>query len=136
MDTAWDERSISRQEFSKRVHAHLIKVQHADKPRYEFYEGSTLMGTLTGKELDAGIDTRRFPELTTTRCAAELLKRIRQRGRLLTDAWLTEIGHKRPGMSKSQPLAAATTRADELGKQISELIKEAPLELRIVEGQP
>jgi hypothetical protein len=136
MDGAWDGQSIPRQEFSQRFQAHLLKVQNAEKPRYELYEAGSLLGTLTGAELAAGADTRRFPELTTNRRGAELLKLIRQRGRLLTDAWLSEIGHKRPGMSQGQPLAAATTRADELGKQISELIKEIPLELRLVEAHP
>ena len=50
-----------------------------------------------------------------------LLKLIQQRQRLMRDAWLTDTGHKRPGMKKGLPLAEAQSKAAELEKQIREL---------------
>jgi lysophospholipase L1-like esterase len=50
-----------------------------------------------------------------------LLKLIQQKQRLTRDAWLTETGHKRPGMKKGLPLAEAELKAAELEKQIREL---------------
>ena len=50
-----------------------------------------------------------------------LLKLIQQRQRMMRDAWLTDTGHKRPGMKKGLPLAEAKLKADELEKQIREL---------------
>jgi lysophospholipase L1-like esterase len=47
--------------------------------------------------------------------APEILKIVRQRQRLLKDAWLTEIGHLRPGMNKGKPLAEAQREAEKLG---------------------
>src|SRR5256885_15996660 len=38
---------------------------------------------------------------------AEILKLVQQRQRLLKDAWLTDIGHMRPGMNKGKPLPDA-----------------------------
>jgi len=52
--------------------------------------------------------------------STELLKLVRQRARLLTDAWLADIGHQRPGMSKGLPLAEALTKAVELEPRIRE----------------
>lgn len=49
---------------------------------------------------------------------AELLELIHERGRLLTDAWLNEIGHRRPGMKQGLPLVAAQARAAELNVKI------------------
>jgi lysophospholipase L1-like esterase len=49
---------------------------------------------------------------------AELRKRVRQRGRILVDAYLNASGHKRPGMSKGMPLDAATAKAAELDAEI------------------
>lgn len=52
--------------------------------------------------------------------SAELLQLIHERGRILTDAWLNEIGHRRPGMKPGLPLAAAQTKAAELNDKIRE----------------
>jgi hypothetical protein len=49
-----------------------------------------------------------------------LLKLIQKRQRLLRDAWLTDTGHKRPGMSKGLPLPEAQAQADELSRRIAE----------------
>ena len=54
---------------------------------------------------------------------AELLKLVRQRGRLLTEAWLSEIGHQRPGMQKGLPLDEAQAKAAELEGQIRAVVK-------------
>lgn len=47
-----------------------------------------------------------------------LLKLIAARRKLLSDAWLTATGHKRPGMAVGKPLAEAEREAAEIGKKI------------------
>lgn len=42
---------------------------------------------------------------------AEVLKLVQQRERVLKDAWLTHVGHQRPGMGKGKPLAEAEAEA-------------------------
>ena len=59
---------------------------------------------------------------TTTR----FLALVHQRQRLLTDAWLTDIGHKRPGMTQGVPLPQAQTQAKELDTQIRALLSGSP----------
>jgi alpha-L-fucosidase len=54
------------------------------------------------------------------------LKLVNQRQRLLTDAWLTDIGHKRPGMAQGVPLPLAQTQAKELDTQIRALLSGRP----------
>lgn len=44
--------------------------------------------------------------------------KIRKRGRILTDAWLTETGHLRPGMARGLPIEEALTQAAGLERQI------------------
>ena len=44
--------------------------------------------------------------------------KVRQRGRILTDAWLTDTGHKRPGMAKGLPMAEAIEKAAVLEKEL------------------
>jgi hypothetical protein len=57
---------------------------------------------------------------------AELLRLIQQRQRLLKDAWLTAVGHKRPGMGKGVPLAEAEKQAVELDGKIRALVRPFP----------
>jgi lysophospholipase L1-like esterase len=44
----------------------------------------------------------------------DVLKRVQQRQRTLKDAWLTDVGHLRPGMRKGDPLADAERAGREL----------------------
>jgi len=57
-----------------------------------------------------------------------ILKLVQQQQRLLKDAWLTDTGHKRPGMNPGLPLAAAQSEAATLSDQIRALVvaKSAP----------
>lgn len=55
--------------------------------------------------------------------AAEVLKLVQQRQRLLKDAWLTSVGHVRPGMNKGKPLAEAQGEAARIGEQIAQLTR-------------
>jgi lysophospholipase L1-like esterase len=47
---------------------------------------------------------------------------IHDRQRLLTDAWLTDVGHKRPGMQTGVPVEVATQKAAEQEKEIRTLL--------------
>ena len=51
----------------------------------------------------------------------QILKLVRQKQSVLRDAWLTDTGHKRPGMAKGLPLAEAQAKAAELDTQIRAL---------------
>ena len=57
---------------------------------------------------------------------AEVLRLVQQRQRLLKDAWLTAVGHKRPGMSKGLPLAEAQKQSAEIGPRIRTLTAPSP----------
>jgi lysophospholipase L1-like esterase len=52
---------------------------------------------------------------------SELEKLVHERGRLLTDAWLTDVGHKRPGMPAGEPLPKALEDAKTLEGRIQAL---------------
>jgi lysophospholipase L1-like esterase/pimeloyl-ACP methyl ester carboxylesterase len=64
--------------------------------------------------------------LSTYPRGAELLRLIQQRQRLLKDAWLTAVGHQRPGMDKGVPLADAENQALELDGKIRALAAPFP----------
>ena len=52
----------------------------------------------------------------------ELIELVHRRSTLLHDAWLSEVGHKRPGVKPGLPLAEAQQQAAMLEQQINELI--------------
>lgn len=52
----------------------------------------------------------------------DLLKLVQQRQRMLKDAWLTDIGHQRPGMNKGIPLVEAQQKAAALETKMSDLL--------------
>lgn len=51
----------------------------------------------------------------------EVLKLTAQRQFLLRDAWLSQVGHKRPGVRAGLPLEEAQQKARELDRQITDL---------------
>ena len=54
--------------------------------------------------------------------AAPLLALVEKRQRILKDAWLNEVGHKRPGMGKGRPLPEAEASAREFDQQARALL--------------
>lgn len=54
---------------------------------------------------------------------AELLKLVHQKNRILCDAYLTDIGHQRPGMSKGLSIPEARTKAAEMEQKIANLLQ-------------
>jgi lysophospholipase L1-like esterase len=53
----------------------------------------------------------------------ELMKQVGKRQQLVRDAYLTDIGHKRPGIAKGFPLDQAIKQAAEMEAKIRELAK-------------
>jgi hypothetical protein len=52
---------------------------------------------------------------------ASLLALISRRQKLMHDAWLSEVGHQRPGVKPGKPIEQASAEAMELGNQIRKL---------------
>lgn len=75
-----------------------------------------LAGDLSGDNRPAAMEL--MNKLRDSATSSGLLKLIRQRGRILSDAWLTDIGHQRPGMNKGLPFDEAQAKAKELTEQI------------------
>lgn len=57
-------------------------------------------------------------EWAASAAGKDFAAKVRKHGRLLTDAWLNETGHLRPGMAKGLPLPEAQTQAAALESQI------------------
>lgn len=75
-----------------------------------------LVGELSGEDRAAAMDL--MNKLRDPAFAPDFLKLVSQRRHLLSDAWLTDAGHKRPGMKQGLPIAEAEAQAKELTERI------------------
>jgi len=98
----------------------LLKEKQAADPKYHLAgdgihfnsDGHETIARTIWKELQLGpADPGPLPR-------ADVLKLYTQRQELLRDAWLTHVGHKRPGVAAGEPLATAEAKAAEILKQI------------------
>jgi len=57
---------------------------------------------------------------------AQFQRLIHARQRLMADSWLTEIGHKRPGMASGLPIAQAEEKSAQMEEQVRETLAKVP----------
>lgn len=131
VDPKWDARSIELERVGDRFNRYRLKVSGLQSARYDFSEGGTFLATVTRQELETGLDLLQIPELTSNRRALELMEKIRQRQRILTDSGLTSIGHTRPGMNRGLPVSEAIAKAATLENEIRTLTAPVILSLHL-----
>ena len=123
VDPAWERDSLALSPDSGLLGSFYVGAKPLKAPRYDVFEGDKLVGTLTAHELqsDSEADLRLLESLSINVRSGTLLKKISTRQRLLSDAWLNEIGHLRPGMAKGEPLDKAIAEAAKLSDEIAAL---------------
>jgi lysophospholipase L1-like esterase len=83
--------------------------------------GHAVMAAAVLRGLDAPFDPadRAFGDLADPASTySKVRKLVRDRGRVMTDAWLTETGHQRPGMKKGMPMEQAKEKAAAMEREI------------------
>jgi lysophospholipase L1-like esterase len=80
--------------------------------------------------LEWGVPAEDLPEassaetfLKSSSAGSEILELVKRKLRILKEAWLTETGHKRPGMDAGLPLDQAREKATEIEREIRKLLK-------------
>lgn len=99
-----------------------LKAMRKQDPAYRLADDGVHVN-LTGHQLmaDAVLSAWRVDRIPA---ADEVRKLAEQRQRTLKDAWLTEVGHTRPGMAKGIPLSDAQAKAAEIENQIRALVRQ------------
>jgi lysophospholipase L1-like esterase len=111
---------------------HSVIVRHAGPATYRLFAQDELLATVSPSELASGVDTRQFANMVTTDRGRHILQLLRSRNRIIGDAWLTLVGHKRPGMAKGHSVQEAEVEAVSLDRQIRELSRPVELHLRLM----
>jgi lysophospholipase L1-like esterase len=130
-DPQWDARLSASGAGADEWNRRILKVKGLRAGRHALLEGDTKLGELTAEELDRGVDLQRFGSLSVNRRAAEVLALVRERHRLLDPAWLSAVGHKRPGVAGGLPLPQAQAKAAALETRIRELSRPVKVTLRV-----
>jgi pimeloyl-ACP methyl ester carboxylesterase/lysophospholipase L1-like esterase len=130
-DKQWDEALLAQPTWLLDYNRHELQVQGLTQPRYDLYCDDQRLAVLTREELARGASLAQLDNLPAQKRAQELLKVVRERQRLLKDAWLTEVGHLRPGMKQGLPLATAMAQAAALTERIETLRQPVLLRLRL-----
>ena len=124
VDPSWDADSLELISAREYFATFDVRSSIANSPRYDVIQNSQVIGAVTAHELLTGhSDLTQLTPFAPTQQATELLTLIQRRQRLQGDAWLNDVGHLRPGMSKGKPVAAANTEAAELNQKIAKLAK-------------
>ncbi len=133
LDSTWDRDSLEVANSAKWLDRHRAGTKQLKALRYDVSEADKLVGSMTAFELQSanGADLSSVELLSENVRSKELLNKITARQRLLTDAWLNEVGHLRPGMSKGKPIAEAIAEAAKLSVEIAALAQPAKIMLTL-----
>jgi lysophospholipase L1-like esterase len=127
LDPGWDPEAMTDEQIVEHWHRYRLKIEGMKPGRYLLTLGDQAPVTVTDHQLAQGV----APSLDRETAAnqADLPALIHQRQHLLTNAWLTAVGHSRPGMEQGAPLDDALRQAAEMDAKIRPLA--APVPIRI-----
>lgn len=132
VDPTWDADSLELTSAREYFATFNVKSSVAKSPRYDVLQKGEPIGFVTAHELRTGrSDLTQLKPFAPTQQATELFKLIQRRQRLQGDAWLNDVGHLRPGMSKGKPVAEANADAAELNQQIAKLARPVHINLEL-----
>ncbi len=135
-DPQWDPHFVKAARVTERLNRFRLRITELPEGRYALLAavspGSAERRTAeySREELQAGVDLLKLADFPPNRRAAELLPLVQQRQRLLGPAWLTSVGHKRPGTPSGLPLDEAQRQAAVLDEQARRLAQPLEIELR------
>jgi hypothetical protein len=132
LDPAWTPAVRAHAGLERMLNRYQLVVHHAPADRNKVYEGDKLLGEASRIDLEKGFDLLRLPELSTNKRALEILNLVRKKERVLSAAWLTAVGHKRPDVPVGLPLTDAQQQAGPMEEELRILCRSVEISLRLV----
>lgn len=105
------------------VHTPMVEFlaeQRKSKPNY-FFASDGVHLNAEGHRIMAKAILAKWGVKTPQVAAPEMTKLVRQKERLLHAAWLSEVGHNRPGVKDGLPIDEALQKAAELNSRLEQL---------------
>jgi lysophospholipase L1-like esterase len=123
MDPRWKDEALALRQLTR--HLNRFTLASGGEGRYRVFEGDVAVGEGAGP----AVNLLPFEKLTANVRAAEVLRAVQERWRVLGPAWLKEVGHKRADLMKLPPFAESSAQ----GKALLERARAAaqPVEMRL-----
>lgn len=114
----------------------LIKSRRATKPEYPFGDGIhppveghlemalTILDTLGADRKKTDLQLKHLTHINSSQAPSPLWKTIQKRHRLLTIAWIEEVGHMKPNKAKTPSLPDAQKQAAVMEVEIRQKLSE------------
>jgi len=134
-DPAWTPAVRAHGGIERALNRYQLIIHHAPADRYKVFEGDKLLGEASRIDLENGFDLLRLPELSTNKRALEVLNLVRKKERLMSAAWLSAVGHKRPDVPPGLPLAEAQQQAGAIQEELRRLCRQVEIVVRLVPGK-
>jgi lysophospholipase L1-like esterase len=131
LDPRWDLHVAKTDRIARRWIQYRLTITGLTAPRYELLESGRTFANASREDLAAGVDLRRFPKLSTVARSQQLLDLVVKRQEILSHAWLSDVGFKRPDTPAGLPLEEAKKKAAELEAKIRKLAQPAEIVLTI-----
>jgi hypothetical protein len=109
-----------------------LKLTGATAPNYRIVCNTTELATVTRQQLATGTGLLDYAQNPLCASANDLMERVHTERAMLTDAWLTFTGHKRPGMAVGLPIDQADASTRRVDVQIGRLALPQQVVLQIV----
>jgi len=119
-DPRWDKPITEH--FSTSFGKQLLIVNGLKEVKYKLVSAKKELGVFTKQDFELGIDLTRFKTLESNLIAQEIRNLCAERTRVLGNAWLDSIGHKRPDTPKGKPLVEAQKTYEEITDKIKKLL--------------
>lgn len=98
----------------------FLQQKRKKNPQFQFANDGVHMNA-AGHEVMAKAILQAWRFKTWRQAPPELRQKIKQKETILHDAWLSHVGHKRPGVKAGLPLAEAQEKAQQLQREIEAL---------------
>jgi hypothetical protein len=131
VDPAWTARAKEIEEFDARINRHALKIEGLGgflAIRVGDPKAIVKRVSIRADEIAKGIDLAKVLDVSADKSAA-VWKLIDEKNRILGPAWLTHVGHNRPGTPKGLPFEQALKKAAGLDEEIRKLCQ--PTEVRL-----
>ncbi|MDX1964491.1 MAG: SGNH/GDSL hydrolase family protein [Pirellulales bacterium] len=114
-----------------RWNAQIIKITGLEPGKYNLCWNEQILSMVTHEELAAGINLDTYLDTPRQQTARELLKICRQSSELQKLAWLSEVGHQRPGIAAGLSLSEMREKCQSLTVEMNKLCQPGKIDLLI-----
>jgi hypothetical protein len=127
VDPAWNPKAREVEKFDERVNRYSLKIVGPEGflaiRQGNLKDGADRTTPIAADVLAKGVDLAELLKLSTDKKPSQVLKLIQEKNRIMGQAWVTHVGHKRPDTPKGMPFEEAKKKAAALDEEIRKLCK-------------